>query len=925
MPSSAIQHREHIGRYHSQTHDYVSNKKIQQKLNGMAASPGDGVVGARAHLMLQALTLATNISVSLAPAAVRPSGRAVSPLLSRQAAPTGPAAPPPANSIHEMKGKAPQRLLFNMLSAGQGYAEHGIGQDAIAFMYISPEKDKSFRQKRISLDISAGLQEQDYRDYIEKNCHIRTKTNQGKVLGDSLLVTGEYIRNPVRGFAEKLKEWIWGNGELSEIGAILFEVVNLGHDIIFGIYTIGAYPIIKYTSAKALSVSGHSINGDSNCVRNEFSAEEMANLLFNTEVGITDRRGFSNPLLHHKPRELQKANAFDPDGVFVHEKYPTGINTVKHLAVDLDGAIQRVRQTEAGEYIIPPGQQGNNAKTGRKVFYDAINDKIHIDGDVPEGQGVDYTVQNGKKFIKLYGENYELKYSAGKRTHEVKLRNHDGTESRIPVYHEKISHSWHLGTHNNKPAFTFRQEKRIKSFKVRFDGAYEYIQVDNLNPKHYGAGKIIEVRSKDTMAMGDNVIMRVVELKGELVPVRAAVVPKRGLKYEIFNRAMPGRRGHPVEFDGRRWLFEAPTSIHVAKTLRRAIAKDIVGESVNAFDLSTPDKLGLRWDINNNSYLKIKNKYFKVKRYPQTAYKFFLMNNHRKINLRFKKNKFHVENFRERINDLRKIGMSGRAGLRPRKHAVDILKDLDGFDLEQAKTLLSQYHFPQEGLFNEYSFALHIEQFSEIPPWAKRFKIDESAVNVAPAQGRKVPVFDPDDESVNLELLLGTQIGEGDYGIVFQDGQDPNWYIKMMRPHPDGDADIDIEMLAEKEAESFRLYYGPESAKVFADNDGNFYNRMYKIPGITLDSLPEGSLPHDAVERFVDMLEKLNNVNMIHADLHGANMLWDAESEMFFPIDIIDIKKDFFRSGNDYKHSLNMRGEERWDDVIYEIKQKMAP
>lgn len=923
MPISVIQHRVNIGRHHNQTHSYVSDKKTRQKLSRMAGSPGDPAAGARAHLVLQALTLATNLSVNLAPIVSPPHPRAVNPLPVRRGSPDSLSGGEIVERKFEPADLARPGRFLTISHTGNGSAHHGKHRAVVPFIYISPERDKSCRNKRIAIDVSSGLQEKAYREYLENHCHIRTKTNQGEVLGDSLLVTGEYVRNPVRGIAEKVKEWINGDGELSQLETILLEVANIGQDIILGFFTVGTYPIFKYTSAKALGVSGHYINGDSTCVRNEFSAEELANLLFNTEVGITDRRAFFKSGLHLKPRELQNVNAFEPDGVFVHEKSPTGINTVKHIAVEMDASNVLLRQTEKGELFIRPQPKSAIIQADRKVFFDAINDKVHIDGE--KFAGLDYTIQDGKKFIKLYDVNYELTYNNHKKTPQLKLHNSDGTVSRIPVYHEKISYTWHLGTHNNKPAFTPRQEKRIQLWKTKFNDAYQYIQVDNLYPKNYGAGKIIEVRPKYPGALVDDVIMKVVELKGELVPVREALVPKRGVKYEIYNRAIPGRRGHAVEFDGRRWLFEAPTSIHVTKTLRRAIPKNAISGHVNAFDLSTPDKRGLRWDMKKNAYLKIKDKYLKVKRYPTTKNKFFLLVNNRKINLRFKKNKFHVETFRERLNDIRKIGLSGGAGLVKRKHAVDIIKNLQGFDLERAKTLLSQYRFPPEGLFNDYSFALDIEHYGEIPPWAERFKIGEGAENVVPATGRKVNVFDPDDESITHELLLGTEVGEGDYGIVFQDGNDPGWYIKMMHAHPDGDSDIDIEVLSEKEAESFRSYYGPDSAKVFTDEKGNFYNRMYKIPGATLDSLPEGTLPRDAIERFVDMLEKMNKVNLIHADLHSANMLWDADSEMFFPIDIIDIKKDFFRSGNDYKNSLNRRGEGRWDDVIYEIRLKMVP
>lgn len=128
---------------------------------------------------------------------------------------------------------------------------------------------------------------------------------------------------------------------------------------------------------------------------------------------------------------------------------------------------------------------------------------------------------------------------------------------------------------------------------------------------------------------------------------------------------------------------------------------------------------------------------------------------------------------------------------------------------------------------------------------------------------------------------------------------------------------------ARHEVETFKRYYGEESAQVFKGEDSHYYARMYRVPGETLGSLPEESLPENAVELFVDMLEKLNNVGVIHGDLSSENILWDAESKAFYPIDINNIKEKYFHADLEGKTYMNEFGESEWDDIIEEIEERM--
>lgn len=76
---------------------------------------------------------------------------------------------------------------------------------------------------------------------------------------------------------------------------------------------------------------------------------------------------------------------------------------------------------------------------------------------------------------------------------------------------------------------------------------------------------------------------------------------------------------------------------------------------------------------------------------------------------------------------------------------------------------------------------------------------------------------------------------------------------------------------------------------------------MYRVPGLSLKDLPPNSLPKNAVERYVDMSQKLDQAKIIHGDLHPENILWDAGSQSFFPTDTNNIKSKYHQSNMDEK------------------------
>ncbi len=98
--------------------------------------------------------------------------------------------------------------------------------------------------------------------------------------------------------------------------------------------------------------------------------------------------------------------------------------------------------------------------------------------------------------------------------------------------------------------------------------------------------------------------------------------------------------------------------------------------------------------------------------------------------------------------------------------------------------------------------------------------------------------------------------------------------------------------------------------------------RMYRVPGRTIPQLPANTLPLDAVERYVDMLEKLNHVGILHGDLHEGNIMWDDEAKIFHRIDIYNVKDQYFRRNVD-NVAQNEIEEEEWTYLIEDITAKM--
>lgn len=132
----------------------------------------------------------------------------------------------------------------------------------------------------------------------------------------------------------------------------------------------------------------------------------------------------------------------------------------------------------------------------------------------------------------------------------------------------------------------------------------------------------------------------------------------------------------------------------------------------------------------------------------------------------------------------------------------------------------------------------------------------------------------------NPEIKLGKKIGGGMSGDVYLDANNPGYVLKKITSQ---DSRF-ITNVHAKEVEFFNRYYGEGSAELINDLN-KYYIRMYRVPGKVLSIISGRVFSPDANERFVNMMEDLSYYNIIHDDLNFNNILYDENTNTFYPID----------------------------------------
>ena len=774
-------------------------------------------------------------------------------------------------------------------------------------LFITPLVDNTARIKR------ALMPEFDPRtaEHIKEHCAVEEEilNAEGENEGKLLLFQAQRAENPFRMIYDDTQ-----GGPSPEARG-----VAEGLNVVTNLLTLGIKPLIGKLIANAKRREYYKNQGDEICAERfrRLNSAEIATSLDVDSIALKFR-GVARKV---KPTELLHTTPDQKRAAYYVRNPQNGIK--KEILLELQPGNTAIH-TEGREIFLKPTDKPNEFMTYHPYATrpELLQRKVIVDeetlawryADTFDAANLNVEVREGKKQIPLYGEYYDLNKN-GEGKFEIVLRKASGSHKFIPVYFEPLSKTWHMRTHNQHPVFTREQENIITTLRIEPDSSFNYIAYTNNNPRYYGSGKIYRAEKIDDTS--HYTWGRYIEMNGEIVPVKEVFSPGRGVHYEVYNSNYPDKEHYLVSWDGRRWVFERPTSVHVSSSLEKQITSDMFTHNIDVTHLSSPDKNGLRWDENNKSYLNINNQFIRVKNVGNNRFLLIKAVHDPKMVLRLKNNTFYKESIAERLQNIMTVGMAGRK----RKTALSVLKDVDGFTEASAKKLLSQYRFQEKGLFNEYAFALEVEQTCKIPPWARRFKKDPHPEAGTSQIMSTISLMKPDDPVHKVDFNLGRLIGESNNGEVFIDADDTTYVIKKLIP--DGFSSSEsIAEGAKHEVAMFKLYYGENSAMHLIDENRNSYIRMYKIPGEVLDDLPVGSLPDNADEKFVDMIERLDSVGIMHGDLHSENILWDDESQTFFPIDIKNIKEKHINSSSEDETGKNPRSERQWVSIFKVIAAK---
>nr|CBX81039.1 Ribosomal protein S6 kinase alpha-5 [Erwinia amylovora ATCC BAA-2158] len=520
-------------------------------------------------------------------------------------------------------------------------------------------------------------------------------------------------------------------------------------------------------------------------------------------------------------------------------------------------------------------------------------------------------IREGKKYINVQDDWYELQL-AKKGQYEIFIPTDTAIKNYVPVYMEPLSRTWHMSVLNGHPVFKDKHQRLLTRISQEADPNTFFVVKINNNPRVYGPGKIYHaVKSSQASAhSGQNFV----EMNGKLVPVRHPHGDEGLSQYEAFDSKRPHKKGRALAWDGDRWIFEQANSVQASHGLRKKTKSATFVKEIDINTLTAPDRMGLRRSADGKAYLKVNKNFIQLRHMNDNRYAIRLTPHSHNMISRFRGDKFFPESIAARLKNLLTVGLNGRK----RPHPVDVLKRQDGFDIKSAKELLSEYEFPENGLFDAYTFVLDIEQNGRIPLWAEKFKKRARLDMTPPDDSILVKLHKPGEPDKEKHFYLGEELGEGKFATVYADATNKYFVIKRY----DAQEIKNMPAIVNSEVENFTRYYGKNTAKIFIDSEGIYHVRMYRVSGETLDSLPPNSLPENAVEKYVDMLEELNAHGIFHDDLHTDNLIWDKNTERFYPIDIKNNKEVFFNSSPKDKDILNSHTSENWEYTLRLIREK---
>jgi hypothetical protein len=538
----------------------------------------------------------------------------------------------------QKKNELISSLVQYLVSDGQMTAEEGkdvelwlrseaAGMPMVAARLNNEEMDTSRKKRALAAENDPRTAE-----HIKEHCAFEEEVldAQGENQGKVLIFQAQRAENPFRMIYDNNPD---GRPSPEERGVA--DGLNISADIL----TLGIKPLIGNLVANAKRREYYQNQGDEICAE-RFRRLVIAEVATSLDVdGLTfSGRGSAGKV---KPSELLHALPEQERAAFYTRNPHSGIRREILLelrqgngAINDNGLQVYLKPTEKkNEFITYHPDAVKPESRERRIIVDENNLSWRY-ADSFDSSGLNVEISEGKRQIRLHGENYELQQNAAGK-YEIVVNKASGIKEYIPVYMEPLSQTWHLNTHNEHPAFSNKQADIIKDIKVNKEDGFYYIPKLTNNRSYYGNGNIyVQEQMGDS---GHYPWGRYVEMNGELVPVKEIVTPGHGVHYEVYALKFPEKAGHPIEWDGNRWLFERKTSVHVSKDLKKLISPEMVAEKVDSGKLSAPDHQGLRYDADGNSHIKVKGEYIKLEQ--RKGLPFIRMNNGDKIYVRYAENK----------------------------------------------------------------------------------------------------------------------------------------------------------------------------------------------------------------------------------------------------------------------------------------------
>ena len=462
-----------------------------------------------------------------------------------------------------------------------------------------------FRVKRIS----QATRDKNIADHIKQNCAFETEIFNSEDLseGKMLILKAQRAENPFR--------MLYDNYPQEDVTTWIRYTAD-GLNFFADVVTLGMKPTISGLVAAYYRRSYFKEIGDEICATRQ---KYISWALLATGLDIDGIRFPSvKKKMAVKPLELSQVIPFNSNAAYFARNKDTAIQRELILTATHSGSAGK-----EGEkiWLKPRGQSEFNTfhpdgsiqtAPPKQVFFDDQRKFWrYVDEDTVSPLHLE--LSEGENLITLYGDQYPLHVSEDMRYHIMVTRPNGMTES-LPVFRDPFSKTWHLTTLNFHPLFTPTQGNLIKRLKVMPNMESRYSATPNRYAHAYGDGRIFEVRNRQDDVATTAPLYQVVEMNGDLVPVRMAMTEKHGMHYDIYDIHHPLRKGHPIEWDGEHWRIERWTSPHISHALNERITSAMYAENIDETQLSVADSQGIKWAKNDRAYLKVRRKYVEIQK-----------------------------------------------------------------------------------------------------------------------------------------------------------------------------------------------------------------------------------------------------------------------------------------------------------------------